>query len=120
MSFRAGQLNRRIKLQLRAVGSDAAGQPNGAWTDVPNGELWAAIANETGLGAIRSSVAGNVPADIARYSFLIRFEAIARLGINANMRLLHDGEIFEVKGTTRDFKDRDKAYIICEQGGNAG
>lgn len=118
MSLRAGELNRRIKLQKRAAGEDAAGQPNGTWTDVA--ELWAGIANETGLGAIRSSLAGNVPADIARYSFLIRFEAIARLGISADMRVLHDGEVFEVKGTTRDFKDRDKGFIICEHGGNQG
>lgn len=118
MALAAGQLNRRVTLQKRTAGVDAVGQPLETWEDV--GDLWAGIANETGLGAIRSGLAGNVPASIARYSFLIRFAEVARLGIAADMRVLHDGVVFEVKGTTRDFKDRDKAFILCEQGGNNG
>ena len=118
MSLPAGKLNRRIKIRKRTGATDDAGQPLDTWEDV--GDLWAGIANETGLGAIRSSLQGDVPASIARYSFLIRFEAVARLGIAADMRVEHDGESFDIKGTTRDFEDRGKAFIICEQGGNNG
>ena len=116
--MRAGELNRRITIQKRVAGQDEAGQPLDSWEDV--GSLWAGIANETGLGAIKSSLQGNVPASIARYSFLVRFQSARELGIDAGMRVIHDGDVFEVKGITRDFDDRDKAFIICEQGGALG
>ena len=110
--------NRRILIQRRSGEVDEAGQPLDEWVDV--GPLWAGIANETGLGAIRSSLQGNVSQSIARYSFLVSFEAVRALGLDAGMRVLHDGEVFEVKGITRDFKDRKSAFVICEQGGNDG
>ncbi|CAB3867529.1 hypothetical protein LMG26686_02785 [Achromobacter mucicolens] len=110
--------NRRILVQRRSGAVDEAGQPLDEWVNV--GPLWAGIANETGLGAIRSSLQGNVAQSIARYSFLVSFEAARALSIDEGMRVLHDGEIFEVKGITRDFKDRKSAFVICEQGGNDG
>ncbi|MDH1522543.1 head-tail adaptor protein [Achromobacter mucicolens] len=110
--------NRRILIQRRSDEVDAAGQPLDEWVDV--GEIWAGIANETGLGAIRSSLLGHVSQSIARYSFAVSFEAARALGIDAGMRALHDGDAFEIKGVTRDFKDRRSAFVICEQGGNDG
>ena len=110
--------NRRILVQRRSDDVDGAGQPLDDWVDV--GPLWAGIANETGLGAIRSSLQGNLPASIARYSLEVSFEAARALGINEGMRVLHDGDVFDIKGITRDFRDRRKAYLICEQGGNDG
>ena len=118
MGIPAGQLNRRVRVERRASGTDPAGQPADTWELV--GELWAGIANETGLGAIRSALQGGVPASIARYSFLVRFEAARSLAVDAGMRIVHDGEVFEVKGIVRDLQHREKAYILTEQGGNAG
>ncbi len=116
--MRAGELNRRIRIERPGAGQDAAGQPVQGWELVDH--LWAGVAGETGLGAIRSSLQGGVPASIARYSFKVRFEAINRLGIDAGMRIVYDGLIFDVKGVTRDLKDRQAAYILTEQGGNSG
>lgn len=117
--MRAGALNRLVRIEKRAAGQDAAGQPVVEnWVLV--GELWAGIVHETGLGAIRSGLQGNVPASIARYSFLVRFESARALAIDSAMRAVYDGEIFEIKGLTRDFKNREKAFLICEQGGNDG
>jgi len=110
--------NRRILVQRRSGSVDDAGQPLDEWVDV--GPLWAGIANETGLGAIRSSLQGNVSSSIARYSLEVSFEAARALGINEGMRVLHDGDVFEVKGITRDFRDRRKAFVICQQGGSDG
>lgn len=114
----ARERNRRIQVQRRSAETDGAGQPIDDWVDV--GPLWAGIANESGLGAIRSSLQGNVSMSIARYSFLVSFEGARALGIDEGMRVLHDGEVFEVKGLTRDFKDRSRAFLICEQGGSDG
>ena len=116
--MRAGQLNRWIEIQKRGEGTDPFGQPIDAW--IPVGGMWAGVAGETGLGAIRGAGADNVPASIARYSLLVRFAEAQAYGIKADMRAVHDGEIFDIKGLTRDFKDRDKAFIVCEQGGNNG
>lgn len=118
MALKAGELNRRVRVEVRDAGQDEAGQPLDGWTLLDY--IWTGIANETGLGAIRSSLQGNVPASIARYSFLARFETVRSLGIDQGMRLVHDGLIFDIKGVTRDLKDRDRAYIITEQGGNTG
>jgi len=82
--------------------------------------VWAGIANETGLGAIRSNLAGGVPASIARYSFMVRFAVLQSLAVDESMRIVHDGLIFEVKGVTRDLNDRANGFIITEQGGNSG
>lgn len=114
----ARERNRRILVQRRSGATDEAGQPLDDWEEA--GSLWAGIANETGLGAIRSSLQSNVSPSIARYSFLVSFDAAKALGIDEGMRVIHDGTIFEVKGITRDFKDRKRAFLICEQGGNDG
>lgn len=116
--MRAGPINRRILIQRRAEGTDEAGQPIMGWEDV--GEAWAGIANETGMGAIRSSLQGNVPASIARYSFLMRFATVQALGVDSGMRIVHDGMVFDIKGITRDLRGREKAYILTEEGGNEG
>lgn len=118
MTLHAGQLNRRIRIERRVAGTDDAGQPLDQWVLV--GELWAAIANETGLGAIRSSLMGDVPSSIARYSFLVRFEAAKALGVNAGDRVVEDDTAFDIKGLTQDLKNREKAFIVTSQGGNDG
>ncbi|KAB7769436.1 head-tail adaptor protein [Xanthomonas maliensis] len=105
-------------MQRPATGTDPEGQPAMGWEDA--GQLWAGIANETGMGAIRSSVAAGLPTSIARYSFLVRFADAAALGVDAGMRIAHDGLVFEIKGVIRDLKDRDRAYLVTEQGGNSG
>lgn len=116
--MRAGELNRLVVIQRLSGGQDELGQPLDEWTDV--GTIWANIANETGLGAIRSSVQGGVPASIARYSFKVRFVEARALAVDAGMRVSHDGQSFDIKGLTQDLKDREAAYILCEQGGNDG
>jgi len=116
--MRAGQLNRRVHIQRRVPGRDAFGQPVQAWE--PVGDLWAGITGESGLGAIRAAAQENVPVSIARYSFLVRFAEAKALEIDQGMRVVHDGMIFDIKGVTRDLRQRDRAYLICEQGGSDG
>lgn len=115
---RAGRLNRRIEIQRRGVDTDPFGQPVDDWSRV--GHVMADVANETGLGAIRTSAGQSLTASVARYSFMVRFAEARALGVDAGMRVLYDGDVFDVKGVTRDFKDRSVAFIICEQGGNDG
>ena len=116
--MRSGDLTCWVQIERREGGVDEAGQPIDTWVLVV--ETWASPMNETGMGAIRSSLQGNVPASIARYSFLMPFETVQAYGIDAGMRIVHDGMTFEIKGVTRDLQHRDRAYILTEQGGNDG
>ncbi|MFZ6696821.1 head-tail adaptor protein [Stenotrophomonas acidaminiphila] len=116
--MRAGKLNRKVRVERPASGKDEWGQPTQGWELVD--EIMAGIAGETGLGAIRSNLQAGAPASIARYSFLVRFEVVGRLGINPGMRIVYDGLVFDIKGATRDMNDRTAAWIITEQGGNSG
>ena len=114
--MKAGRLNRRIEIQARATGTDAAGQPNGNWESV--GYLWADIGHDTGKAAIRKS--GEVPVPYSQYSFMVRHGDLRALGVTDGMRVVHDSLNFDIKGITQDLKQRDAAYIICELGGNEG
>lgn len=116
--MRAGLLRQLIMVQRRAVGVDEAGQPLDTWEDV--GPLYADIAGKTGFSAIEAAAQTGVPASVATYSFLVRFSDCQARGVNAGMRIMHDGIPFAVQGVTRDFARRDRAYIVCDQGGALG
>ncbi|OBU48526.1 head-tail adaptor protein [Stenotrophomonas maltophilia] len=116
--MRAGLLNRKVRVERPVSGTDDWGQPVQGWELVD--EIMVSIAGETGLGAIRSGLQGGVPASISRYSFMARYQTVKELGIDATMRILYEGLVFEVKGITRDLHRKDRAFIITEQGGNSG
>lgn len=112
----AGQLNRRITIQRHVQGQDDFGQPIDTWEEVK--KVWASIANETGLGTIRSQTQAGVPSAVSRYSFMVRKEAA--VDVTDAMRIVHDGLIFDIRVITHDLNQRDRAYLICEQGGSDG
>ncbi len=51
---------------------------------------------------------------------MARYQTVRALGIDATMRILFDGLVFEVKGITRDLNRKDRAFIVTEEGGNSG
>lgn len=116
--MRAGLLRQLVLVQRRTTSTDAIGQPLDTWEDV--GPLYADIAGKTGFSAIEAAAQTGVPASVATYSFLVRFSDCQALGVDAGMRILHDGIPFAVQGVTRDFARRDRAYIVCDQGGALG
>ncbi|QGL63135.1 head-tail adaptor protein [Stenotrophomonas maltophilia] len=116
--MRAGLLNRKARVERPVSGTDSWGQPLQGWELVD--EIMVGVAGETGLGAIRAGLLGGVPASISRYSFMARYQTVKALGIDATMRILYEGLVFEVKGIARDLKHKDRAFIITEEGGNSG
>ncbi len=116
--MRAGLLNRKVRVERPASGTDDWGQPAQGWELVD--EIMVSVAGETGVGAIRAGLQGGVPASISRYSFMARYQTVRALGIDATMRILFDGLVFEVKGITRDLNSKDRAFIVTEEGGNSG
>ena len=115
--MKAGRLNRRIAIEKLAGGVDAAGQPTTTWQHV--GYLWADIAHDTGKAAIRRT-SDQVPVPYSQYSFMVRLCDLRLLGVTDGMRVVHDSLKFDIKGITQDLKQRDAAFIVCEQGGNEG
>lgn len=113
--MQAGELNRRITIQSRQSGEDAAGQPIDTWVDVAS--VWANVKGATGMASIRQSgLQDNVSASLNSYSFRIRY----RTGLNAGMRVVMTGVPYDVKQVRMDHAGREWTDLVCEQGGNDG
>lgn len=109
MGLAAGKLNRRITIERRVSGEDAAGQPIEGWEPVAT--VWADIRTPTGLGAVRD-MQGDIAASITRYSIRIRY----REGLDAGMRVLAQGEVFDIKQVRMDYAGRVWTDLVCEVG----
>lgn len=115
MTLPAGSLNRRISIQARQFGTDQGGQPLDGWDVVAN--VWARVLGATGMASIRlSGLQDNVAASINAYSFRIRY----REGLDAGMRVVFNGVVFDIKQVRMDFERREWTDLVCEQGGNNG
>lgn len=105
MTLAAGSLNRRITIQTRLAGSDAAGQPVDAWADLAT--RWADVRGETGMGTIRNG--GDVPAAIKKYSFRVRFIET----VNESMRIVYAGQIYMIEAVRMDWSRREWTDLVC-------
>lgn len=113
--MKAGDLNDLITIQQRQAGEDEAGQPVLTWVDFV--QVWANVRGATGMASIRQSgMQDNVAASINSYSFRIRYLE----GIDAGMRVLLNGQPFDIKQVRMDFAKREWTDLVCEQGGNDG
>ena len=115
--MKPGKRPHRIKVEQRSDATDAAGQPVDTWTHV--GYLWANIAHDTGKAAIRRA-SEQVPVPYSQYSFAVPLCDVRALGITDGMRVVFDSLNFDIRGITQNLQDRTEAFIVCEQGGNAG
>lgn len=121
MTIAAGSLNRRLRIERRVTGTDAAGQPLDSWEMVD--EVWARPIGQTGMGAIRQGgLQENIESSINAYSWRIRY----RDGFDAGMRALEVrngvpfGMPFDIKLVRMDLELREWTDLVCEQGGSAG
>lgn len=111
----AGQLNRRIVIQSRDAGTDAAGQPVNTWTTLAT--VWANVKGATGMASIRQSAAREgMAVEMNSYSFRIRF----RTDIDASARVVFGGQNYDIKQVRHDFAGREWTDLVCELGGNDG
>lgn len=111
----AGNLNRRITIQRRGPKQDAGGQPIDGWVEVV--KPWAWIKGQTGMGVGRQMAGeGTVTTSLNLYSFRIRY----RPAITDAMRVLYDGQAFDIKQVRHDLAGREWTDLVCELGGNDG
>lgn len=111
----AGKLNRRIVIQQRGPEQDAGGQPIDGWAEVA--KPWAWIKGQTGMGVGRQMAGGGtVATSLDVYSFRIRY----RPAITNAMRVLYDGQAFDIKHVRHDLAGREWTDLVCGMGGNDG
>lgn len=103
MMINAGRLNHRITIEQRGAGKDAWGQPVETWE--PVAELWASVIYLSGLSAIKAGA----DVSISKVSIRIRHRA----GLNAGMRVLHDGKVFDIQAVLPD-SARQFVDLVCE------
>jgi len=103
-------LRHQITLQNRSTADDGFGQEKQTWIDVAN--CFAQIEAVSGL----SEVSGSAEASPVKYVMFIRYRA----GVNARMRLIYAGKVFEIDAVT-DMEERHKwLQIECTQGLTVG
>lgn len=107
--MKAGTLRDRITIQRKTGQVDTDGQPIDAWEDVA--KVWANVRHQSGSEAIKA----DAEVSAVRASIRIRW----RTGINAGMRVLHAGQVYDIKavlpGATREHVD-----LVAVQGASDG
>ncbi len=96
--------NKRISLQRRVTGRDAAGQPVTAWEPVAP-PVWADVRQQRGLEAIKAGAVTSV----VQASINIAF----RDGIHSGMRAVHGATVYDIKAVLHDGR-RDFIDLVCE------
>jgi SPP1 family predicted phage head-tail adaptor len=107
----AGKLNRRISIQSRDAGTDAAGQPVQTWTTLAT--VWAHILGTNGMQTIKAPLGG---VEINAYSFRIRY----RTDVDAAKRVVFGSQNYDVKQVRHDHAGKEWTDLVCEVGGNDG
>ncbi len=109
----AGHFNRRIRIERQDGQLDAWGQPLDAWQ--PAAELGAAVIAHRADSVQRLTLASRLPATIRRQRFHVRLAAARQAGIQAGMRIVHDGRVFNITGVAPDFSRRQTTVLFTEQ-----
>ena len=111
-TFRAGRLRHRVSLQEYVELVDpSTGARDNDWREIA--KIWASIEPLSARDFIQSSaLQSQVTTRIT-----IRFRA----GVNASMRIVHKGRVYNVTGVLAD-RDTGLEYLTlpCTEGANAG
>jgi SPP1 family predicted phage head-tail adaptor len=103
--MKAGELRYRIIVQKRSITRDEEGDINETWSDVVT--TWASIKPIQGREYF-SALAVNAEKNIR---FVIRY----RLGITQEMRILYNGQIFDIQSIV-DIEERHRELeIVCKE-----
>lgn len=100
----SSKLRSRVDIQSRSATQDAIGQPVEAWATIAT--VWAHIRVMSGLEAIK---AGAVTSTL-KASIRIRY----RTGIDAGMRVVHSGVVYQVLAVLPDVAGREFIDLVAE------
>lgn len=111
--LRAGKFNCRIVIETRTIGKGASGGIVESWVPVTP-LIWATRSSKSGFERPATSAGGEV--EIAREEFWLYW----RPDISAEMRVLCDGEYFNIKHANAYNGARKALILTCETGINHG
>lgn len=113
--MKAGQLNRRVKIQKKASGVDDYGQPVETWEDYAT--VWAWLKAPTGMGTANSEFMAE-SGEVSRtlYSIRIRY----RDDITAKMRCVCDGTVFDIRSVIPDIAGHKYVDLVVAEGASNG
>lgn len=97
------QYDKRVTLQRRAPGRDAAGQPATVWQPVVT--VWADVRHTSGLEAIKAGAT----ASVVQASIRIRW----REGVDSGMRAVRGAVVYEIKAVLPHVR-REHIDLVCE------
>lgn len=100
----AGQLNSRVNIEQRSSSVDSLGQPVESWSLVA--AVWASVRHLSGVSSIKASA----DTSVVQASIRIRH----RSGIDAGMRVTHDGKQYGIEAVLPDGK-RQFIDLVCQQ-----
>jgi SPP1 family predicted phage head-tail adaptor len=107
----AGSLNRRITIQRRKAGTNAFNQPSLEWEDYVR--VYANLKTQSGSGYMNNEfIAGGAEVNRTAFSFMIRF----RKDITADMRVVYEGNVYEIRGILPDLERKEFMYLALAQG----
>lgn len=115
MYLQAQKLNRRITIQRKVGGQDSLGQPVDQWVDVC--KLWAHIKTISGSGFVNQEFYDGGK-EVSRTTASIRVRK--RDGITPDMRVLHQGQVYEVRVVLPDLQDNRYMDLGVAIGANEG
>ncbi len=110
MTVRAGDLNRRVRIERNGGGFDEIGQPIDGWAEVVT--VWGNVKMLTG----KETVLSNSDVGSATASIRIRY----RTDITNGMRAVVDGVIFNILQALSNIAARNYTDLACETGSNNG
>ena len=99
-----GRLSSYCTLQQPNTAQDALGQPVPGWVDVA--QVWADIRHQSGLSAIKAGA----DVSVVKASIRIRY----RDGVNAGMRVLHDGVAYNIEAVLPDVSRHRYVDLVAE------
>lgn len=102
--MKAGLLSSKITIEQQTTTQDAAGQIVGAWTVVA--AVWADVRQQRGMEVIKA----DAMVSTVKTSIRIR----RRTDINAGMRVLLDGAVYNILAVSQDVGSKVYTDLICE------
>ncbi|KDR34721.1 head-tail adaptor protein [Caballeronia grimmiae] len=108
--MRAGDLNRRVRIERNGSGTDDLGQPVDGWTEVAT--VWGNVRMLSG----KETAQANADVGSATASIRIRY----RTDITNGMRAIVDGVIFNILQPLPNVAARDYTDLACSTGSNNG
>ena len=111
--LQAGKLNRIIAIESSVVSKGASGGKQTQWGPFAAG-VAAAVRHLNGSEKPISSAGGQVAE--ARTEFTIRW----RSGVNAQMRVLYDSKIYNIRHVNDFSAKRESLILTCDTGMNDG